>query len=177
MNIVDPILLAVLSLFALRGYFKGLFREIFSLLGLFVGFLVAVRYDEPGAAFLAEHWKWSFIVLRAVTFVALFFATYFSLNLIGWLLHRSAPLLFLQGINRIGGIAVGLGKGAALIALALFFLTSTPLVPPKAKENIGHSYLVPAFNRLAQQLVALSKTRLLEPSESRASDRESRERS
>jgi membrane protein required for colicin V production len=172
-NIVDIILLVVLSLFALRGYFRGLFRETFSLLGLFLGFMVAVRYDEPVAAFLAESWKASFIVLRGVAFVALFFVTYFSLNLVGWLLHRSASLLFLQGINRIGGVVVGMGKGAALMALAIFFLTSTPLISGKAKENIDHSYLAATFNRLAREIVALSKTRLIGPPESRAGERAS----
>ncbi|HEY2988433.1 MAG TPA: CvpA family protein [Candidatus Binatia bacterium] len=171
MNIVDLILLALLSLFALRGYFKGLFRETFSLLGLFVGFIVAARYEESVATLWIETWKSSFIVLRAATFVALFFLCYFSLNLIGWVLHRSASFLFLQGINRIGGIAVGLGKGAALMALAIFFLVSTPFVPRKAKESMGRSYLAPAFNQLAQGLVGLSKTAWLAPSESRAGDR------
>jgi len=171
-NIVDPILLVLLSLFALRGYFKGFFREAFSLLGLFVGLMIAVRYEQPVAALWAESWKSSFIFLRAIAFVALFFSTYFSLNLIGWLLHRSASLLFLQGINRIGGVVLGAGKGAAIMALAIFFLTSTPLVSGKAKENIGQSYLVPAFNQLAAELVRLSKTALLEPKESRAGGRE-----
>ena len=171
MNTVDLILLALLALFAVRGYFKGLFREIFSLLGLFLGLLVAARYDERVAALWAETWKHSFIVLRAATFAALFFFTYFSLNLIGWLLHRSAPLLFLQGINRIGGVVVGMGKGAALMALAIFFLAATPLIPRGAQENIGRSYLAGALQRLAAELVALGKTRLLGPAEPAAGGR------
>jgi len=173
-NIVDLILLVLLSLFALRGYFKGLFRETFSLLGLFAGFLVAARYDEPAAAFFAAAWKVSSIVLRAGAFAALFFVTYFSLNLVGWMLHRSASFLFLQGINRIGGVVVGMGKGVGLTALALFFLTSAPLVPGKAKEKIDHSQLAAVFNRLAERIVALSKTKLLEPAESRAGRRAGR---
>jgi len=162
-NTVDLILLALLGLFALRGFFRGLFREIFSLLGLFLGLMVAARYDERVAALWAESWKHSFLLLRAATFAALFFFTYFGLNLIGWLLHRSAPLLFLQGINRVGGAVVGMGKGAALMALAIFFLAATPLMPQRAQENIGRSYLAGVFQRLAVELVALGKSRLLGP--------------
>ena len=172
MNIVDPILLALLSLFALRGYFRGFFREVFSLLGLVVGFMVAVRYDEPAATLWAEHWKLSFVVLRAAAFVALFFVTYFSFNLVGWLLHRSASVLFLQGINRVGGIAVGVGKGAALLALAIFFLTSSSLMSGKTKQGIDHSYLVPPLHQLAQTLIRLAKANLLAPGESQARDGE-----
>jgi membrane protein required for colicin V production len=161
-NSVDLILLAVLFLFALRGYFKGLFRETFSLVGLAAGFLLASRYDETAAAFLAETWKTSFILLRAASFVLIFFVVYFAFNLIGWLLHRSASVMFLGGINRIGGIVVGAGKGAVFAGLAIFFLASTPLLPPRTQDNLGRSYLVPAFERFAQQLVAFGKTRLLE---------------
>jgi membrane protein required for colicin V production len=170
-NIVDLILLAVVSLFALRGYFKGLFRETFSLVGLVAGFLLAARYDDRVAALLAASWKVSFIVLRAASFVLIFFIIYFSLNLIGWLLHRSSSLLFLQGINRMGGVLVGAGKGAALIGLAILFLASTPLIPAKAQDNMGHSYLVPAFQHLAQQLVAFGKSRFLDWAESPAGER------
>ncbi|HEX2386374.1 MAG TPA: CvpA family protein, partial [Candidatus Binatia bacterium] len=95
-------------------------------------------------------------------FVLIFFVVYFGFNLIGWVLHRSASLMFLGGINRVGGILVGAGKGAVLAGLALFFLASTPLLPPQTQDNLGHSYLVPAFERFAQQLVAFGKSRFLE---------------
>ena len=172
MNSVDPILLVLLSLFALRGYFKGLFREAFSLLGLFVGFMVAVRYDEPLATLWADTWKSSYFVLRAITFVALFFVTYFSLNLVGWLLHRSASLLFLQGINRLGGIALGMGKGAAVLALGVFLLISSPFMSQKMKERMDRSYLVPLLNQLGHGLLRLGKANLPAPGDSRAPDRD-----
>ena len=170
MNTVDLILIAALSLFALRGYFKGLFREIFSLVGLVAGFLLAARYDERLAAWLAESWKTSFIFLRAASFVAIFFLVSLAFNLIGWLLHRSAGVLFLQGINRIGGVLVGAGKGAALIGLAVLFLVSTPM-PRRAQATLGHSYLGSSFQHLAQQLIALGKSRFIDPAEPAAVDR------
>jgi membrane protein required for colicin V production len=170
-NSVDVILLAVLFLFALRGYFKGLFRETFSLAGLVAGFLLAARYDEPAAAFLAESWKTSFIALRAGSFVFIFFVVYFTFNFVGWLLHRSASLMFLQGINRIGGVLVGAGKGAALTGLAIFFLVSTPLLPAKTQTNLGRSYLGQTFQHFAQQLVTLGKNKFFNAAEAPAAQR------
>ena len=110
MNIIDIILLVLLSLFALRGYFKGLFRESFSLLGLFVGFMVAVRYVEPGTALLKGYWEFSPIILKAIVFIFLLFIVYFVFNLAGWLLHRSAKLLFLQGVLRSDEAASSTGN-------------------------------------------------------------------
>lgn len=170
MNIVDPILLVVLSLFALRGYFKGLFRESFSLLGLVVGFMVAVRYDEPVAALWAESWKASLIVLKLVAFAGLFFAVYFLFSLIGWVLHRSAKVLFLQGINRVGGVLLGAGKGAAILALAVFFLISSPFVSQQARQKADRSYLVPPLHFIGAELIRVGKSSILPRDDSPADD-------
>jgi len=159
-NIVDLTLFILLLLFALRGYFKGLFREGFSLLGFVIGLMVAVHYDEPVAAFWIRHWNYSFIVLRAITFVALFFFIYFAFSLTGWFLHRSAKFFSLHVVNRVGGIALGLGKGAAVLALAIFFLASFPLMPEKTKERIDAAYLGPPLYQLAESLIRIGKAKL-----------------
>lgn len=163
MNIVDPVLIVLLSLFALRGYFKGLFRESFSLFGLVIGFMVAVRYDEPVAALWAGAWKPPFIVLQAAAFVALFFAVYMIFGLVGWLLHRSANFLLLGPVNRMGGVVLGTGKGAALLSLILFFLLSLPWPSGKAKQAMDGSYLVPPLYRVAKVLIEVGKENLLPP--------------
>lgn len=159
-NLVDAILLVILFLFGLRGYFKGLFREIFSLAGLVIGFMMAVRYDDPVAALAESYWKVSPILLKGAAFVAVFFAVYFFLNLLGWLIHHSAKILFVHTVNRMGGVALGLGKGTALAALTVFFLASASWIPLPAKQQIQHSYLVPPLSRLAEGMIRLGKDRL-----------------
>lgn len=170
MNIIDPILLVLLSFFALRGYFKGLFRESFSLLGLFIGFMAAVRYDEPAAALLADTWKFPFVVLRALSFVGLFFIVYFTFSLAGWLLHRSAKFLFLQTINRVGGIVLGTGKGAAILALIIFFLNSSSFMPQNTRHKINESYLAHPLHQFAQELVRIGKSNFHSQEESPVRD-------
>ena len=161
MNWIDLTLLVVLLLFGLRGYFRGLFREIFSLAGLIAGFLGAARYAEPVAAFAATHWDPGPIILKGGSFVLCFFVVYVSFNLAGWLLHRSAKLLFLQTVNRLGGVVFGVGKGAALAALLVFTLTSTTLMPPSAREKLADAYLVSPLARLAETLIHLGRANLL----------------
>jgi membrane protein required for colicin V production len=159
-NLVDPILLVILFLFGLRGYFKGFFREIFSLAGLIIGFVMAVRYDEAVAAVAESYWKISPIVLKGAAFVAVFFVVYFLFSLLGWLLHHSEKILLLQSINRIGGIAVGLGKGTAFAALIVFVIASTSWIPVPARKQLQDSYLVPPLSRLAEGMIRLGKEKL-----------------
>lgn len=155
MNIVDIILLALLSLFALRGYFKGLFRESFSLMGFFIGLIAAVRYDEQVAVLWANSWDISPLMLKVLSFVGLFFVVYFTFSLAGWLLHRSAPYFFLGGMNRVGGIVLGIGKGTAILALAIFFLISFPWMPEKTKQTMQDSYLAVPLYQFGQGLVRI----------------------
>ena len=160
MNWVDLILLCVFALFGLRGFFRGFFREFFSLAGLFAGFMIAVAYDQEIAAFISRYWQMSPLLLKGISFVTVFFVVYFLLNLAGWLLHRSEKLLFLKTLNRTGGIALGVGKGAAITALAVFFLGSTALLPAPTRANVESSYLAPPLAKLGQDLVLFGKKRV-----------------
>ena len=160
-------------LFGLRGYFRGLFREVFSLLGLVAGFVGAAHYAQPLAGLVATYWNATPIILKGVAFVICFFVIYVSFNVTGWLLHRSAKILFLRTMNRLGGVVLGVGKGAALAALVVFVLTSTTLVPRSAREKLDGAYLVSPLARFADTLIRFGKTKFFikEPSEARAAVR------
>lgn len=159
-NWVDFTVLFILALFGLRGFFRGFFREVLSLVGLVVGFMVAATYERPAAAYLASYWNASPLFLKGAAFIAIFFSVYFLLNLIGWLLHRSEKLLFMKTLNRTGGIAIGMGKGAALAALTVFLLSSSSLLPQPTQEKFDGSYLATPLSRLAENLIRLGKERV-----------------
>ena len=160
MSILDLILIFLLFLFAIRGFFKGLFRETFSLLGLFTGFLVAVQFYEPASTLWQGYWKVSPIIPKAIIFIALFFTVYFAFNMTGRFLHRSAKVIFLTGLNRIGGILLGAGKGAAILALILFLMDSSPVISKQMRQRVDDSVLASPLYRFGQGLVEIGKTTL-----------------
>ena len=168
LNWIDPTLLVVLFLFGLKGYFKGLFRETLSLAGLVIGFMVAVRYDATVAVWAGSYWNTSSIILKGAAFIAIFFFVYFAFAVAGWVLHRAAKVLFLQTINRLGGIAVGLGKGTAAVALIIFFVTSSAWIPRSTRERVEDSYLGPALSHLAVKIIRVGKEKLLPEESDRA---------
>jgi len=152
-NIVDVVIVALVSLFAVRGYLRGLFREVFSLLGLLVGFVVASRYYEPVAQFWQGSWQFSPFLLHILSFVSLFFVTYLILNVLGLLLHRSAPFLFLGGLNRLGGVLMGAGKAAVLVGLALFVLISQNWIPESMAPSVRQATLAEPLFELGERIV------------------------
>jgi membrane protein required for colicin V production len=159
-NWVDLTVLVMLVLFGLRGFFRGFFREIFSLAGLIIGFMAAVAYERPAAGFIANYWNTSPLLLKGAAFIAIFFSVYFLLNLTGWLLHRSEKLLFMKTLNRTGGVAIGMGKGTALVAMAVFLLSSSSLLPQPTREKFAGSYLVTPLSRLAENLIRIGKEKV-----------------
>ena len=166
-NWIDLTVLVVLCLFGLRGYFRGFFREVFSLAGFVGGFFIAVRYSEAAALWGSQYWQLSSFFLKGGAFVALFFVIYFLFNLAGWLLHRSEKLLFLRTLNRIGGIALGLGKGTAITALFVLFLTSSSWLPDGMKANFDQTRLIAPLAQLAGGIIRVGKERFF-PGESSA---------
>ena len=167
MNWIDLTLLAVVALFGLRGYFRGLFREIFSLVGLVAGFMVASRYNEAATSLGRNYWNPSPLLLKGAAFVVIFFIVYFLFNIGGWLLHQSVKPLFLQTVNRLGGVIVGIGKGAAITALIIFFARSSSWLPQSTRDKFDGAYLVSPLSRLGDGLIRVGKERLLpkEPGE------------
>lgn len=153
-NIVDAVLAAVLCVFAARGYVKGLFREVFALLGLAVGFILSLRYFEP-VSLRVDSWPYSPLLLKVLVFVTIFFLVYIGLNYVGLLLHRSANLLFLGGFNRLGGLLVGGAKGAVFMGVALFFLVSQAWIPKDLERELGDSALVGPLYRFGRTAMAM----------------------
>ena len=157
MNWVDVTLIVALALFGLRGYFRGLFREATSLAGLGVGIVAAGRYYETVAALGESHWSLSPLILKGGAYIAIFFVVYFLFSAVGWLLHRSEKFLFLQTLNRIGGIAVGLGKGTAVAALIVFFAATASWMPSGTRDTISGALLTPPLSRVGEEIIRAGK--------------------
>ncbi|MFN8624718.1 MAG: CvpA family protein [Candidatus Binatia bacterium] len=128
-NAVDLVLALLLLLWALRGYWRGFFRESFGLVALLGGLAAAIQFAAVGAAVLQQRFRVPAPVDAGVAFVAIFLVVHTLVNLVGVLLDRLAGALFLRGINRLAGAAFGAGKGAAILGLLLLFVHLFPIVP------------------------------------------------
>jgi membrane protein required for colicin V production len=122
MNAVDIVLVVVFALCALRGYWRGFLRELFGLLGLVLGGVVAVRFTPEGVEHLKEYLTLPAPILTGVAFAGIFVIVHTAVNIAGLLLDRLAKAVFLSGINRLAGAVFAAGKGAVVMALVLFAL-------------------------------------------------------
>jgi membrane protein required for colicin V production len=144
MNGIDIAILVVLCGFLLKGLLRGLFKEVCSLAGLFVGAFLAFRYHGPLADALLEQADIPAQIAVAICFTVLFLATMEFFMVLGFLLSRFVKLLFLGGFNRLIGGVFGLSQGVLLLAVVLFALSLRPL-PWGMDSMMKGAYLAPPF--------------------------------
>jgi membrane protein required for colicin V production len=129
MNALDYILVAI-GLFCLgRGLMRGAISQIFGIAGVLGGFIVASRYYEPLSVELSHSFP-DLSGVHVISYIVLFFLTWFCIGVIGFLMARILHRTGLGFIDRFWGAAVGLGK--ALVLALILMATLTFFLPPKS---------------------------------------------
>jgi membrane protein required for colicin V production len=147
---LDILLVVFLALFAFRGWVRGFCRESFGLLGLIGGVLVAAA---AGPVLTEDLIARELIRPRAAlpaAWAMIFLAVLLAASVLGRLADRIARALFLGGVNRVAGIALGCAKGAVFLGFGL--LAAERLAPSRA-ETIEASRLGRPLSSLARQVL------------------------
>lgn len=110
MTTFDTAVIFVLSMSVIYSLFRGMIKEIFSLLGIVAGYIAAMKYN----AALGEHLEQVIAVeavAKATAFALIFVGAGFVVGIIGYFvrkfLHSSGAL---SGIDRLVGAGFGLVK-------------------------------------------------------------------
>ncbi len=132
MLVVDYILLAMVGWSTVWGFRKGLIRSVGGIVGLVGAVVLASRYYEPAAEFLAPIIGFgnNLNLARMIAFVGLLIAVNYAVGFIVSLAERAytavAVLPFMQFGNRMLGAALGLLQSSILIGLVLYFAARFP---------------------------------------------------
>lgn len=153
---VDVAVVGFVVLAALRGWWRGFFREFFGLLGLAIGLWAASEYTPLVSPWLAERVTGPEVLRDGVAYVSVFVAANLATNILGLLIDRIAAALLLGGINRAAGAVFGAGKAAAVAAVVLLFIhLFSPLATVDERvmaSPLGRSMVEAAGNALRVNL-------------------------
>ncbi|HKJ04653.1 MAG TPA: CvpA family protein [Geopsychrobacteraceae bacterium] len=156
MNLVDIVILVILSIFLLKGVFRGLLKEVCSLLGLVCGGLLAFYLYLPLAQWIMGMFNWPSQLCVTLAFLMIFVSTLVVFGAIGYVLNRFLKLALLEGLNRLTGAIFGFLQGVLLLALILFALTSAS-VPGSVRKELRVSELSPPFTELGEVIFSISR--------------------
>ena len=118
MNLLDLLLVVLISWFAVSGLVQGLVQQLFAIGGLVAGHLLGIRYY----AFAQGKLGLSFQYAEVVGYAVVFLAAYLAVRLIGGLIEGRVRKSRLSGTDRLAGMVAGLMKGALLSILLVFLL-------------------------------------------------------
>lgn len=150
MNWLDITIIAVIALFALVGFSKGLISQIFSIAALAGGLVIGfIFYDLLGEVFIKEGLVENRSIANVGSFIVLVFVSYVIIQLAGWITTKLIGTLQLSWLNRICGAAVGAVMGAVMAFLLSSVLT---LFYPESDPVLKSSALLP-YLREGSQIV------------------------
>ena len=129
MHALDIIILILLGFGLVKGFFKGLFVELASLIGLVAGVYGAYYFSDYSANFLREHFSWNENYLQISAFAITFMLILLSIIVAGKALTKLADFAALGLLNKFLGGLFGLLKMAVIIGvlIMLFALINSNL--------------------------------------------------
>lgn len=156
MGLVDICILGLLGFFLLKGVFRGLLKEICSLLGLVLGGVFAFTFHLPLAQLLQDSFNFPAQLCIWGAFLAIFLIVVLLFTVIGLVLNRFVKVVFLGGFNRLAGAIFGIVQGVVILSVILLALNSS-VAPKTLQRMMQKSQLAPPFVSLGTSIFSASQ--------------------
>jgi len=121
MNVFDIILAALLIYGFVKGFMKGLFVEVASLVALVGGVWGAIHFSYFATAILKKYVSWEENYISLTAFAITFIAIVIAVSSLGKLFTKLADFAALGLVNKILGGVFGFLKTAFILSILLIF--------------------------------------------------------
>lgn len=149
MNPFDMIAVAILAFCVIRGIFRGLIKEVSSIVGVLAGFYAAYTYYGDLAGFFSS-WIDNESYLHIVSFLVLFCLVFFAVSIIGVVIKYVLNIAFMGWFDRTCGAAFGLVKGVLIVSMLFIIFT---VFLPQGAPLVKNSILAPQVNRISEKMI------------------------
>ena len=151
MNSFDVAVAVILGFCLIRGIFRGLVKEVASIIGVLSGFYAAYTY-YPEMAGLLSRWISSTIYLNITSFMILFCFILIIISILGVVLKYLMSIAHLGWVDRMSGAVFGVIKGILIVSVLLVSLTA---FLPKGSPLVRDSLLAPHVNMLSENMAKI----------------------
>jgi membrane protein required for colicin V production len=148
MNPFDIVIVVVLGYCLVRGIFRGLVKELSSLVGVFAGFYGAYSYYDTLGRLLSRVVA-NVAYRNILSFLLIFVGVFVLVSIIGVLLRYVMSIVFLGWVDRICGALFGVFKGVLIVSVLLVAFTT---FLPKNTPVIQDSRLAPHLSNISEQM-------------------------
>lgn len=139
LNTLDLLILAALAIGMVRGFWTGVIRQLASLVGLLLAFLLALRLMAPVGVMIVESLSLSEQLAPVLGFIAVFLVVQIAVFALARTIEKLVGVLHLGVINRVAGGLFG-GAKAALLVSVLFLVLATFETPSEQTRQTSQLY-------------------------------------
>ena len=151
MNSLDFIILVILGYCLIRGFFRGVIKEVSSVIGVVGGFFAARLYYADLSNLLTD-WVAVASYRDILGFVLAFGVVFFTVSILGVILKYLMKVALLGWVDRLFGIGIGCLKGILVVSILLFVLTT---FLPKGVRLLEKSILAGKVHTVSEQMSKL----------------------
>jgi membrane protein required for colicin V production len=154
MAVIDVILGALILFGLVRGFIKGLFVEVASVVALVAGVYGAIHFSNFAADFLAEKVDWDEKTINITALLITFVVIVLAIALAGKALTKLADFAALGILNKLfGGFFGGLKIALVLSVLLIVFDRMNSKLPFASDEDIEDSRLYKPVKSLVPMIL------------------------
>jgi membrane protein required for colicin V production len=139
MNPFDIFIIVIMGYCLVRGLFRGLVKEVSSIVGVLGGFYAAYSYYPIVAKWL-DRLISDPAYLKILSFLIIFCVVLIVINVLGIIIKYLLNIAFMGWIDRTFGVAFGIVKGLLIVSVLFIILTA---FLPKGAPIIKNSLLAP----------------------------------
>jgi membrane protein required for colicin V production len=150
MNLFDIIVIVILGYCLIRGIFRGLVKELSSIIGVFGGFYAAYTY-YPILAKPLSKWIVNIGYLNILSFMIIFCGVFIIISILGIIINYLLKIVFLGWLDRVSGAMFGAVKGILIVSVLLITLTAfLPKGTPVIKDSLLSPYVTLVSEKMAK---------------------------
>ena len=153
--LIDAAYMILLALACYKGLKKGFIIAIFSVIGFIVGIAAALKLSAIVATQLSTHTgagKW----LPAVSFLLVFIATAFLVNIVGRIIQKTFETVMLGWVNRLAGFFLYALLYSIIYSVFLFYAIQLHFIKPATThDSVVFLYLQPLAPKIIDGLGTL----------------------
>ena len=148
MNPFDILIIVILGYSLVRGLFRGLVKEVSSIIGVLGGFYAAYTYYMVLAGLLSGLIH-DTAYLNILSFLIIFCGVLIIVGVLGVIIKYLLNIAFLGWVDRFGGVVFGVLKG--ILIVSILFITLTAFLP-KGSAFIKNSELAPHVSWISEKI-------------------------
>ena len=142
-------MIVIVGFCLIRGIFRGLIKEISSIVGVLAGYYAAYTYYGYPAKLLSN-WLSNADYINILSFFIIFCLVFLTISILGVIIKYLLNISSLGWVDRVCGSLAGLAKGILISAIVLVALTA---FLPKGAPIIKKSLLAPHVALISETMV------------------------